>query len=227
MSTCWVCCWPGSCRASHRDGVAHAQWCWAEGHQPRLVRLERLPLPAGHTAAHSWVARGTAASSSAASTHVWHCVSVQRRAVAGPQQMCHRKQEGLPWARTPEGASSEPRAQGKPAGADAWPAPVATRALQLQPVLHAQYTQRTQACSALQGATICCAFRRGVPSCRSALTSPPLLPGKGEAEGECLTHLVFKAAMAAACDSLVGQAVGTSREGIWTSLQLLDTILLL
>lgn len=71
------------------------------------------------------------------------------------------------------------------------------------------------------------AFRCDVPSCRSALTSPPLLPGKGEAEGESRTDLVFKATVAAACDSLVGQAVGVSREGVWTSLQLLATILLL
>lgn len=66
-------------------------------------------------------------------------------------------------------------------------------------------------------------FRCGAPSCPSTLTSPPLLPGKAES----LTHLVFKATMAAACESLVGQAVGPSTEGIWTSLQLLDTILLL
>jgi len=47
------------------------------------------------------------------------------------------------------------------------------------------------------------AFRCGVPSCHSALTPPPLLPGKAEAEGESLTDLVFKATVAAACDSLL------------------------
>lgn len=155
---CWVCCWSGSCMALHRDGVVHAQWCWAEGHQPSLVRLERLSLPAGHSAAHSGVAKGTAASSSPAGMHVWHYLSVQQRAVAGLKQMCHQKQECLPWARTPEGASSEPRAQGMPTGADAWPAAAATRALLLQPMLHAQCIQCTWACSALQRATICCGF---------------------------------------------------------------------
>lgn len=69
-------------------------------------------------------------------------------------------------------------------------------------------------------------FRCGFPSCQCALTSTPLVPGTGEAEGECLTNLVFKATTAVPCDSLVGQAVVTSREGIRTSPQWLDTILL-
>lgn len=56
---------------------------------------------------------------------------------------------------------------------------------------------------------------------------PLLLPGKGEAEEEPLTDLVFKATMVAACDSLIGQAIDSSREGIRTSLQLLDIISLL
>lgn len=43
--------------------------------------------------------------------------------------------------------------------------------------------------------------------------SSPLLPGKGEAGGESLTDLVFKATVVAACDFLIGQAVGTSRGG--------------
>lgn len=71
------------------------------------------------------------------------------------------------------------------------------------------------------------AFRCCVPSWWSSLPSPPLLPGKGGAEGECLTDSVFKATVVAACDSLVGEAAGRSREGIQTSLQLLDTVLLL
>lgn len=56
---------------------------------------------------------------------------------------------------------------------------------------------------------------------------PLLLPGKREAEEEALTDLVFKATMVAACDSLAGQAIVTTREGIWTFLQLLDMIPLL
>lgn len=145
MSVCWACCWSGSCVALHRDGVAHAQWCCAEGHQMSPVRSERLPLPSGHTAVYSRGARGTAASSSPARV----TLSVRQWAVAGHEQMCRQKQECLPWARTAEGVSSEPRAQGKPAGADAWPAAATARALWLQPVWHAACPARPRHTSLL------------------------------------------------------------------------------
>lgn len=89
--------------------------------------------------------------------------------------------------------SSGPRAQDKPAGADAWPlAPQqATQALWLPPIPHAQCAQHTKVCSALQGPFALCVFRCVVPFRWSAFTSPPLLPGKGGAGGACLLHLVL------------------------------------
>lgn len=123
---------------------------------PVGCRLKRLPQSAGHTALYSWVASGTAVSRSPAGMHVWHCLLVQQRAVAGLEQMHHQKQECFPCARTPEGPSSEPRAQEKHAGADARPATAAMWALWLQTTVHAQCAQCIWACSALQGATICC-----------------------------------------------------------------------
>lgn len=87
--------------------------------------------------------------------------------------------------------SSGPGAQGKPAGADGWQLAAAIQALWLQPIPDAQCAQRRQPCSALQGPFALGAFRCVALSCRSAFTSPPLLPGKGEAEGECFTRLVL------------------------------------
>lgn len=154
---CWV-CWIShrAHTASHGAGVVHTQKCRAEGHQPSLARLERLSVPAVHTAACSWVARGTAMPSSPASTHTCCCLLVQQHCAARHEQMCHQKHKCIPQARTCEGASSEPRAQDEPSGASARPATVAMGALWVQPLLHAQYAQHTQACSALQGAIICC-----------------------------------------------------------------------
>lgn len=108
MSMCWDCCRSGPCTALHRDGAAHAQWCWAKGHGWIWSHWRGLLCTLGTRAD----------------------VSLK--------------------ARTPEGTSSELRAQGKPAGANMW------TALWQQPVLHVYCAQSTWACSALQGATVCC-----------------------------------------------------------------------
>lgn len=219
---CWVCCWSGSCTVLHRDGVVHAQWCWPKGHQPSPVRLDGEAFSTCW--AHCSVLTGGQGHRCGLLTS-WHArvtLSVQQRAVAGLQQMCHQKQEFLPWAWAFEVDSSEPTAspqrtmhgqplwQGEPCGCS--------------PCCTPKCAQYTRDCSALQGATICCGCFQVWCSLLLVRTHlPSLLPGKGES----LTNLVFKATMAAACDCLVGQAVGTSRESIWSSLQLPDKILLL
>lgn len=125
------------------------------------------------------------------------------------------------------------RAQGKPAGADAWPLAAATQSLWLQPIPDAQCAQHTKVCSALE-VHLLCVFS-GVLLPPASLHSPSLpFCLEKERQKKNISHIWYYATMTAACDCLLGwfftgngQDAGMVKKDIWNSLQLLDTMLLL
>lgn len=179
----WGCCRSGSCTALHRFGDVHTPWCWAEGHQLSPVRLERHSLPAGYTAVCVFTGGKQHSSIQLNSLHTCVIPLLQQWVVSWPEQMCHWNQTPS-LARTPQGSGQACRG---------WC--MATCSSNTIPVATA-YT-RCSVCPAhksllsSRGPFALCIFRCVAPSCQSAFTFPPLLPGKGEAEEEYLTHLVL------------------------------------
>lgn len=131
-------------------------------------------------------------------------------------QWCGARPLEVVVTRAPEKVSpSEPRV------AEVWPAVVQSETCGCSPCCLLQCTRAGAAPSHRHHLQVFSGVALPLPAAR---TSPPLPPGKGEGQGESLTHSVFKATIVSTRDFLVGQALGTSRKALWTSPERLDML---
>lgn len=148
---------------------------------------------------------------------------LQQWAVAWVEQMCHWNQECLPWARTAQSPGHTCQGWGMATCSNTSPVATGYTRCPVYPAHKNLLSSPRSTCSVYF--QVCC----------SLLDSPPL-PFNLEKERQKgnVSCILYYATMAAACDCLLGwlfsgngQDVGMIRKGMWASLQLLDTILLL